>query len=126
MILAHLKRKVLHSETLGRLSSTTLRQCSRRHDVVAVQVTDPLELQLPDLGRIVLKDAETGEVVEINTNDAKRREAFATRQGKTQQELLSLFRSSGADLIQLRTDEPYDRELARFFENREKKRRRHR
>lgn len=121
---AHLRRKALYSETLGRLSATVLRQTSRKHDVIAVQITDPYELTLPSLGRLVLKDAETGEVVEINTHDERRREAFVARQEKTQSELLRLFRSSNVDAIQLRTDEPYETLLAQFFEKRQVRRRR--
>ena len=120
----HLRRKALYSETLGRLSSTVLRQTSRKHDVIAVQVTDPYELTLPSLGRLVLKDAETGEVVEINTHDERRRAAFVARQEKTQSELEKLFRASNVDAIQLRTDEAYETQLAAFFDKRQKRRRR--
>ena len=66
-------------ESLAQASFTMLRQANRRHDVVAVQITDRYELKLPALGRLVLNDAETGEVVEINTGDARKRTAFAER-----------------------------------------------
>jgi uncharacterized protein (DUF58 family) len=120
---AHLRRKVLLSETLGQTSLTALRQANRRHDVVAVQIVDRYEMELPALGRLVLKDAETGEVVEINTGDDRKRKAFAKRQVKAQADLLRLFRSAHIDSIQLRTDEPYAAALGRFFETREKRRR---
>lgn len=122
-IAAHLRRRAVHSETLGRLSVTMLRQVSRRHDLVAVQITDPYEMQLPALGRLVLQDAETGEVVEVNTADLRRRSAFAQRQGKTQRELDRLFRQAKVDAIQVRTDQPYDRALQKFFDTRERRRR---
>ncbi len=122
-ILAHLRRKALHSETLGRMSSAVLRQVARRHDVVAVQVQDPFELSLPNLGRLVLKDAETGEVVEVNTSDERRRLAFESRGGKTASELDRLFRTSNVDSIRVRTDQPYEQALSQFFNTREKKRR---
>jgi uncharacterized protein (DUF58 family) len=109
-------------ESLAQASYTMLRQANRRHDVVAVQVADPYELELPALGRLILNDAETGEVVEINTGDARKRAAFAERQAKAQADLLKLFRSAGVDAIQLRTDRPYAVELARFFETRERRR----
>src|SRR5271154_250799 len=73
---------------------TALRIANRRHDVVAVQITDRHELELPALGRLVLKDAETGEVVEVNTGDARKREAFVQRQARAQAELLRVFRSA--------------------------------
>src|SRR5437867_2973300 len=66
--------------TLVPVSFPALRQANRRHDVVAVQIADRYEIEMPALGRLVLEDAETGEVIEINTNDANKRETFAYRQ----------------------------------------------
>jgi uncharacterized protein (DUF58 family) len=120
---AHLRRRAVLSETLGQTSFNVLRQTNRRHDVVAVQITDRFELELPPLGRLILKDAETGEVVEVNTGDERKRAAFAQRQAKAQTELVRLFRSAGIDSIQLRTDQQYAGALGRFFETREKRRR---
>jgi len=122
-ISAHLRRSVIVSEALGQASVVALRQVNRRHDLVAVQITDRYELELPALGRLVLKDAETGEVVEVNTGDERKRKAFAERQQRVQAELLRIFRSAGIDSIQLRTDQPYGAALGRFFESREKRRR---
>jgi uncharacterized protein (DUF58 family) len=109
-------------ESLAQASQPMLRHANRRHDVVAVHITDPYELQLPALGRLVLQDAETGEIVEVNTGDARKRNAFAERQAKAQNDIARLFRSAGIDSIQLRTDQPYAAELGRFFETREKRR----
>jgi uncharacterized protein (DUF58 family) len=109
-------------ESLAQAAHPLLRHANRRHDVVAVHITDPYELQLPALGRLVLQDAETGEIVEINTGDLRKRKAFAERQAKVQNDLARLFRSAGIDAIQLRTDQPYAAELGRFFETREKRR----
>jgi uncharacterized protein (DUF58 family) len=92
-------------ESLAQASFTMLRQANRKHDLVAVQVTDPRELELPNLGRLIFQDAETGEIVEVNTGDARKRAAFAERQAKAQEELARLFRKAGIDAIQLRTDE---------------------
>ncbi|MBK27763.1 MAG: DUF58 domain-containing protein [Verrucomicrobiales bacterium] len=118
----HLRRHVVLSETLAQTSAIALRQANRRHDVVAVQVTDPRELELPNVGWVVLQDAETGQIVEINTGDKRRREAYSQRQADAQEELLKLFRVSGIDSIQLRTDEPYAVALEHFFEMRTKRR----
>jgi uncharacterized protein (DUF58 family) len=101
---------------------TALRMANRRHDVVAVQIADRYELELPALGRLVLEDAETGEIVELNTGQAASRDAFALRQQRQNEDLARQFRSSGIDAIQLRTDEPYSVALGKFFENREKRR----
>ena len=99
-----------------------LRMANRRHDVVAVQIADRYELELPALGRLILEDAETGEIVELNTAHAASRDAFALRQEKQYAEVARQLRSSGIDSIQLRTDEPYAAALGRFFESREKRR----
>ena len=82
-----------------------LRQANRKHDLVAVQVTDPHELELPDLGRLIFEDAETGEIVEVNTGDGRKRKAFADRQAREQEQLPRLFRRAGIDTMQLRTDQ---------------------
>jgi uncharacterized protein (DUF58 family) len=117
-------RSAMKLEHYGGASLASLRQANRRHDVVAVQILDRFELELPNLGRLVFKDAETGQVVEINTGDARKRQAFAERQAKNQAELTRLFRQARVDSIRLRTDQPYEVELGRFFELREKRRQR--
>jgi uncharacterized protein (DUF58 family) len=117
-----LRPQMMLLESLAQASFTMLRQANRRHDVVAVQIADRYELELPALGRLVLNDAETGEVVEVNTGDERKRAAFAQRQARAQAETARLFRSAGIDAIQLRTDRPYGVELSRFFETRERRR----
>lgn len=120
---AHLRRRVVLSETLAQASLACLRQANRRHDVVAAQIIDRFELALPNLGYLVLKDAETGEVVEVNTGDDRKRKTFVQRQERFQRDLLKIFRAARVDSIQLRTDRPYAAALGRFFEMREKRRR---
>ncbi len=114
--------RMMMLESLAQSAFPLLRQAARRHDLVAVQITDRFELELPALGRLVLHDAETGDLIEINTGDARHRTAFAESRAKSQADLARLFRSAGIDAIQLRTDEPYAIELARFFETRERRR----
>jgi uncharacterized protein (DUF58 family) len=111
-----------YSNVLPPELQTALRIANRKHDVVAVHITDRHELELPALGRLILEDAETGEIVEINTGHVSSRDAFALRQEKQRNDLARQFRSSGVDAIQLRTDEPYSAALGKFFENREKRR----
>jgi uncharacterized protein (DUF58 family) len=117
-----LRPQLMLLESLAQASFGMLRQTNRRHDLVAVQITDPYELELPALGRIVLEDAETGEVVEVGTGDTRRRSAFAQRQSRAQADLERLFCSAGIDSIQLRTDQPYTAALGKFFKTREKRR----
>ena len=117
-----LRPQMMLLESLAQASFTMLRQANRRHDVVAVQIADPYELELPALGRLVLEDAETGEIVEVSTGDDRKRAAFAQRQARAQVDLMRLFRSAGIDAMQLRTDQPYTVTLGKFFETREKRR----
>ena len=107
---------------LSKAAQTALRMANRRHDVVAVHIADRYELELPALGRLTLEDAETGEILELNTSPVVTRDAFALRQQKQKEDLARQLRSSGIDAIQLQTDEPYSAALGRFFENREKRR----
>src|SRR5438874_486124 len=92
-----LRPQMMLLESLAQASFPMLRQANRRHDVVAVQITDKYELELPALGRLVLSDAETGEVVEINTGDSRKRGSFAERQARAQTDLTRLFRSAVID-----------------------------
>ena len=108
-------------EPLGLESQKALRQVNRKHDLVTVQIVDRYETALPDLGLIVLKDSETGEVVEIETGSRVLRNQFAEEQTLMQSSLKRQFRAMGIDSIYLRTDEEYSTALARFFENREKR-----
>jgi uncharacterized protein (DUF58 family) len=101
---------------------TALRMANRRHDVVAIHVADQYELELPALGRLIFEDAETGEVIEVNTGNSTGRAAFALRQQKSQNDLARQLRGAGVDTIQLRTDQDYGPALGRFFEGREKRR----
>ena len=98
-----------------------LRVASKRHDVVAVTITDPRELSLPAIGLIELEDAETGEEVLVDTGDAAWRSQYveyneALRETRDQQ-----FRVTGVDAIHIRTDEPYIDPLLQFFKLRERK-----
>lgn len=95
-----------------------LRITSRKHDVIAVPIVDPSERALPDLGTIVFEDAETGEVVEFNTGDAKARAEFARLAEDRITGLRRLLRRAGLDSIETQTDQPYLRALMKFFETR--------
>jgi uncharacterized protein (DUF58 family) len=108
--------------SLAREAQSALRQAHRKHDVVAVEITDRYEEELPALGRVVLEDAETGEIVEVDTGSARVREHFRARTQAARAETQRFFNSLRIDTIQLRTDRPYAAELGRFFQTREKRR----
>jgi uncharacterized protein (DUF58 family) len=94
------------------------RQTNRRHDLIAVHIEDPREKELPDVGVVALEDAETGEIVELNTGRASVRKRFSELSQERAQRLRSDLRAEGIDIVQLRTDMPYMPPLQRFFKSR--------
>lgn len=98
-----------------------LRVASKRHDVVAVTITDPRELSLPGIGLIELEDAETGEEVLVDTGDADWRRQYAEYNEALRDARDQQFRVTGVDAIHIRTDEPYIDPLLQFFKLRERK-----
>ncbi|MDR0534096.1 MAG: DUF58 domain-containing protein [Verrucomicrobiales bacterium] len=103
---------------------TTLNSVNRRHDLVAVSVSDPCESKLPAVGRLTLEDAETGELVEIDTTSARVRKNFEEFSTKRAAELRRTFNSNAVDLLELSTDQPYLPVLRQFFYTRERRVRR--
>jgi len=99
-----------------------MRQTNRRHDLVAVHIEDPREKELPDLGVLALEDAETGEVIQLDTASAAVRRIFKEESAKRNRRLVSDFRAEGVDTLQLQTDTPYIPALQRFFKTRERRR----
>ena len=95
-----------------------VRQTNRRHDLIALHIEDPRERELPNVGIIALEDAETGEIVELNTARASVRKRFNELSLERAQRLRSDLRAEGVDTVQLRTDLPYMPPLQRFFKSR--------
>lgn len=96
----------------------TLEITARRHDLVGVVVTDPREAELPDVGRVLLEDAETGEQLEVDTHDAVTRLRFAEAAEARRTGVLSTLRGAGIDTLELSTAAPYLSALLRFFQRR--------
>jgi uncharacterized protein (DUF58 family) len=99
-----------------------MRRTNRRHDLIAVHVEDPREQDLPDVGIVALEDAETGEVIELDTASAILRKRFKEQSLERSRRLVSDFRSEGVDTLQLQTDSPYMPALQRFFKTRQRRR----
>lgn len=95
-----------------------LRISNRRHDVTCVQVSDPREQTLPNVGLITLEDAETGETIEVNTASTRFRRDYARSNAKRLARTERKLRQTGAGLIMLRTDQPYAEVLRRYLERR--------
>jgi uncharacterized protein (DUF58 family) len=97
-----------------------LARLARRHDVIGVQVADPRERELPDVGLVTLWDPESGEWRIVNTDDARVRRGFRQRAEAWDAMLGRIFSEGGADLLRLQTGEPYADTLIAFFRRRER------
>jgi hypothetical protein len=86
--------------------------------LIAVHVEDPREKELPNVGIIALEDAETGEIIELDTARSAIRKRFSELSLERSQRLRNDLRAEGVDTVQLRTDAPYIPTLQRFFKSR--------
>ena len=91
-----------------------LARLSRRHEVVAVRLWDPLEMALPDVGLVTVQDAETGEQLFIDASDPGFRERYAAAADAQEAELIEGLASSGADVVELATDDDLLQALLRL------------
>ena len=94
---------------------------ARRHEVIAVRLYDPLEMELPDIGLFVMQDAETGEQLFIDTNDKGFRRRFAELARKREAELRRAFRDAGIDALELATDDDLADAILRFADLRKRR-----
>ena len=92
----------------------TLFLLGQRHDVVAVRLYDALEMELPDLGQMIVEDAETGEQLFVDTHDAAFRRRFARRAAEREARLRAALSDAGADCIELATTDDLVDTLMRF------------
>lgn len=110
------------SDFLSQDYEKSLRIANRKHDVIAVNIIDPRELELPALGFIELMDAETGESIIVDTYDSNIRKGFSLLSSDEVQKRKSMFRSINVDMIEVKTDKSYVDPLLKFFKMREKRR----
>jgi uncharacterized protein (DUF58 family) len=98
-----------------------VRLASRRHDVVALHVHDRREAELPDIGQLAIEDAESGELIELDTADDKVRNRFAELARQRLDNLRRALAAEGVDNLNLDTAEPYEPVLRSFFKSRERR-----
>ena len=91
---------------------------NRKHDVVAIQVYDQRETELPSVGLMKVKDAETGAERWIDSSSAKVRNAFSEWWNTRQNEMNNAFKKCRVDSVSVRTDEDYVKALIALFEKR--------
>jgi uncharacterized protein (DUF58 family) len=98
-----------------------LAHLAQRHDVVAVRLLDPLELELPDLGLVPLRDAETGEQLWVDTHDPGFRKRFARLAAERETALREALAKVGVDTLELSTDDDLVEAIVRFADMRKRR-----
>jgi uncharacterized protein (DUF58 family) len=100
-----------------------LAMLAQRHDVVAIRLTDPREHDLPDAGLVVVEDAETGELLSVDTSDSAFRQRFAQLADEREAEIRATARRSGVELFPVSTEDDLVDALVRIVEIRRRNRR---
>ena len=95
--------------------------CGRKHDLIAMTITDPREHSFPDVGFITLRDAETGELIEVDTTDPKIRLLLAEQFRFGHEKIAATLRRCQVDRLEIATNEDFVGGLRRFFQAREKR-----
>jgi len=98
-----------------------LSRLALRHEIIAVRLYDPLEMQLPDLGLLVMQDSETGEQIFVDTHDRAFRKRFAFVAERRETELRTAFRRAGVDALELSTDDDLVDAILRFADLRKRR-----
>ncbi len=93
-----------------------LARLAQRHEIVAVRLYDPLELELPDLGVLTIEDAETGEQLLVDTHDPWFRRRFKVQAERREAELRGALAEAGVDALELRTDDDLADAILRFVD----------
>jgi uncharacterized protein (DUF58 family) len=98
-----------------------LAQLAQRHEIVAVRLYDPLEMALPDLGLLAMRDAETGEQLFVDTHDRAFRKRFAALAERREEELRAAFAQAGVDALELSTNDDLVDAILRFADLRKRR-----
>ncbi|MGE5640174.1 MAG: DUF58 domain-containing protein [Clostridia bacterium] len=98
-----------------------LGRLAQRHEVIAVRLYDPLESELPDLGLVPFRDAETGEQLLVDTHDPAFAQRFAEAARRRETALRASFAEAGVDALELSTDEDLVDSIRRFIELRKRR-----
>jgi len=111
----------LISDLLDRGFEQALKVANRRHDVVVIQIVDPRERELPAVGILEIRDAETGRIVHVDTSLPKVRSAYLAYWERQRENQKKLFQSHRVDHVLINAAEPYDVPLVRFFQERQRR-----
>jgi uncharacterized protein (DUF58 family) len=96
----------------------SLYMANRKHDVIAVDLNDPLETNFADVGLVTLEDAESGELIWVDTGNPAWQKTFARQTRAFESEKNKVFANAGVDQVRITTDEDYVKALTLFFQKR--------
>jgi uncharacterized protein (DUF58 family) len=111
----------LVSDFISKNYERALSIANKKHDIVAIHIVDPREMELPNIGYVELEDAETGEQILLDTTDKEVRRLFAQKTSQAMIQRDKMFKSMNVDSIAIHTDESYFEPLIRFFRMRAKR-----
>ncbi len=94
-----------------------IKASNQRHELMALRMSDRRELELPDVGWVLLQDPETGEVLEVDTSDPRVREGWHKAGQARRDELVATFRSGRIPELEIRTDQPWTQRLQGFLDH---------
>lgn len=106
------------SDFLGSGYEAPLRVAAKKHDIIGLQIVDPREAALPNVGLMRVTDPETGELAWLDTASAKVRQNYEDWHRQQSAAFKSIFLKSGADTVRVHTDESYVNALLKFFHKR--------
>ena len=98
-----------------------LARLAQRHEVIAIRLYDPLEMKLPDIGGVLMQDAETGEQIWVDTHDAAFRRRFAAAAQRREQALRAALADAGVDALELSTEDDLASAILRFADLRKRR-----
>ena len=106
------------SDFMDKGYETPIQIAAKKNDITGIRIYDKKETELPNLGYIMVKDAETGMLMRVNTSSAAVRKEYAKQYRETVNYFETLWQKSGAGVVSCRDDESYTQKLLGYFKNR--------
>ena len=111
----------LVSDFIADSFSRPLSLVNKRHDVIAVNVQDPVEIKMPRIGLVEFRDAETGKMKLVDSSSTAFRRMYERENRRRNDQLSQVFRSISVDRISIETNKPYIHDLVKFFHMRHRR-----
>ena len=105
----------LISDFLTENYEKSLQVANKKHDIIAIDILDPREVEMPSVGLLELEDAETGETVMVDTSNPAIRGSFYSQSKEERETREKFFKSIGVDNITINTDRSYVEPITKFF-----------